>query len=124
MGLTKPETRKVAARLLSNDNKLGYRSSRGGSVGKGSLLEYVLKQKEIHPTKVCSERRYAVQHYVWALDITRQDVLPPDVMPHGIERNSVSHDIMPQSIMPHDVIIKQALCHMAYAARSCATLYY
>lgn len=54
MSLTKPETRKVAARLLSNDNKLGYRSSRGGNVGKGSLLEYVLKQKEIHPTKVWS----------------------------------------------------------------------
>lgn len=49
--LTKPETRKVATQL-ANTNKLGYVSSRGGTVGKGSLLEFVLKQKELHPTKV------------------------------------------------------------------------
>lgn len=52
MRLTKPETRKVAMQLTS-DNKLGYRSSRGGPVSKGSLLRYVLEQKEKHPTKVC-----------------------------------------------------------------------
>lgn len=51
MRLTKPESRKVAMQL-SNTNKLGYQSTRGGPVGKGSLLEFVLKQKEKHPTKV------------------------------------------------------------------------
>lgn len=51
MGLTKPETRKVAMQLTS-DNKLGYRSQKGGAIGKGSLLRYVLEQKEKHPTKV------------------------------------------------------------------------
>lgn len=52
MGLTKPETRKVAMQLTS-DNKLGYRSQKGGPVSKGSLLQYVIEQKEKHPTKVC-----------------------------------------------------------------------
>lgn len=51
MGLTKPESRKVATQL-SSTNKLGYQSSRGKTVGKGSLLEFVLQQKEKHPTKV------------------------------------------------------------------------
>lgn len=51
MGLTKPETRKVAMQLTS-DNKLGYRSQKGGPVSKGSLLQYVIEQKEKHPTKV------------------------------------------------------------------------
>lgn len=51
MSLTKPEARRVAMQL-SNANKLGYVSTRGGPVGKGSLLEFVLTQKEKHPTKV------------------------------------------------------------------------
>ena len=51
MGLTKPETRKVAMQLTS-DNKLGYRSQKGGPVSKGSLLQYVIEQKDKHPTKV------------------------------------------------------------------------
>lgn len=51
MSLTKPEARKVAMQL-SSANKLGYVSTRGGPVGKGSLLEFVLAQKEKHPTKV------------------------------------------------------------------------
>ncbi|CAM9853117.1 unnamed protein product [Scytosiphon promiscuus] len=55
MRLTKPETRKVAMQLTS-DNKLGYRSSKGGPVGKGTLLEYVVEQKEKHPTKVLLTR--------------------------------------------------------------------
>lgn len=55
MSLTKPETRKVAMQLTS-DNKLGYRSQKGGPVSKGSLLQYVLEQKEKHPTKVSLSR--------------------------------------------------------------------
>ncbi|CAM9602446.1 unnamed protein product, partial [Ectocarpus sp. 4 AP-2014] len=51
MALTKPETRKNAMQLTA-DNKLGYRSSKGGPVSKGTLLQYVLEQKEKHPTKV------------------------------------------------------------------------
>ncbi|CAM9511477.1 unnamed protein product [Ectocarpus sp. 12 AP-2014] len=51
MALTKPETRKTAMQLTA-DNKLGYRSSKGGPVSKGTLLQYVLEQKEKHPTKV------------------------------------------------------------------------
>lgn len=56
MSLTKPEARKVAMQL-SSANKLGYVSTRGGPVGKGSLLEFVLAQKEKHPTKVISVSR-------------------------------------------------------------------
>lgn len=51
MRLTKPEVRKVAMQL-SSANKLGYVSTRGGTVSKGSLLGFVLAQKEKHPTKV------------------------------------------------------------------------
>lgn len=67
MRLTKPETRKVAMQL-TGDNKLGYRSSKGGPVGKGTLLEYVVEQKEKHPTKV---RAAGVQWNIFQWNIFR-----------------------------------------------------